>query len=249
MIIALFGKGGAGKSTIALAMALALGGGKVVTTDPIPTLRELMPNPPPGIEIVEYDYDTLREMWKGEFGEEFYRIISTVADVDKGIVDYVASAPGIVEQYAVYQVLKHEGDLVIWDTQAAPGAMTLIRAELEFYSHLRQAVKYWSKLKGILAREFDVMKIIERWRRIAEEVLEGLKGVNSYVVVNPDKLSLSVGRRLADELEKYTNFRGYILNKWRGEGVSIEPLVLRVPYLEDPSPWNIAKYLEGFKVV
>lgn len=252
MLIGVFGKGGVGKTTISLSIGLLLGKAKIITTDPYPGLLELLPNPPRDIELKEISYEELREEWKKEFGEEALNIFRSLADLNEDFLDYLSTAPGLIEQYAVYRVVKEHvenpSQIIIWDTQGAPGVMSLIRSELEFYNHLRKAPLYWTKLKKILTREIDIESIIQHWRQIAELTINEMKKTKTIIVVNPDKLSIKIGQSLGVELSQYTDFRGYILNKDRSNKkiqVIPKPLLATIPELEDPEPRQISRYVES----
>jgi len=256
VLIGVFGKGGVGKTTVALGLGLILGRARIVTTDPYPGLRELMPDPPEGLELLELSYDELREQWKREFGPQALEVFKSVADLDWDFIEYLSTAPGLIEQYAVYRVVKeHQRDpagLLIWDTQGAPGVMTLIRSELEFYGHLKKAPLYWGKLKRLLTKDVDVESIISRWRVVAEDTLEGLREMRSFVVVNPDKLSIKVGKSLAEELKAYTDFKGFVVNKSSPKRGAVlgslgedAPVLANVPELDDPGPRAVAEYLKS----
>lgn len=254
MLIGIFGKGGVGKTTISLGLGLLLGRAKIITTDPYPGLRELLPDPPPGLELIEISYDELREDWKKEFGEEALNIFRSLTDVGEDFLDYLSTAPGLVEQYAVYRVVKEEmgspGQIVIWDTQGAPGVMSLIRSELEFYSHLKKAPIYWSKLKKLFTKDVDIERIIEHWKNVAHITLERLSKTRTVVVINPDMLSVKIGKALAEELRNYTAFSGFILNKYRGDSrghPDLSPLLSTIPEVNDVSPFKISAYLSGLK--
>ncbi|ACB40223.1 chromosome partitioning ATPase [Pyrobaculum neutrophilum] len=247
LILGVFGKGGVGKTTVSLALALSLKKAVVITTDPYPGLKELLPNPPNGIELVEISYEHLKQEWKKEFGKEAYELFRGVADVDEEFIEYLSSAPGLVEQYAVYRVMKERdrGHVVIWDTQAAPGAMSLIKAELEFYNHLNKAIFYWGKLKKLLSRDVNLEKIIKKWRDVAEFTLNSLKDTRTVIVANEDKLSLKVAESIANELKEFTDFRGFILNKLKStKPIQLSGEVLaKIPELDNPSPESVSRFI------
>ncbi len=250
MLIGVFGKGGVGKTTVSLGLGLLIGKATIITTDPYPGLKELLPDPPPGLRLVEMSYEELREEWKKEFGAEALSIFKALAEVDEEFIDYLSTAPGLIEQYAVYRVMKEgmasPNETVIWDTQGAPGVMSLIRSELEFYDHLRKAPIYWAKIKKLLTRDVNLEKIIEHWKQIAQTTINYLRRTKTIVIVNPDKLSIKIGRTLAQELSQYTEFKGYIINRSSQDKkitAQLSPIISVIPELNEPSPHAVTKYL------
>lgn len=256
MIVGIFGKGGVGKTTLAASLALAslryVDSVMVITADPFPGLREVLPDPPSGVFLREIGYEEIREGWKREFGEEVYLLVSSLlSDVDRSFVEYLSEAPGILEQYSVYRVLKeaYEGhhDLVIWDTQAASGVISQIRAELDFYEHMKKAPLYWSKLKRLLRWELNLEELIERWKGVARFVLDALRSVRSVIVTNEDRLSVLVGKTVARELAGHTKFLGFILNRARSNMAygELSPLLAVVPEVPEPSPYVLIGSVDG----
>ncbi len=251
MLIGIFGKGGVGKTTVSLSLGLLIGKATIITTDPYPGLKELLPEPPESLKLIEISYDELREEWKKEFGEEALSIFKALAEVDEEFIDYLSTAPGLIEQYAVYRVIKEDianpNETIIWDTQGAPGVMSLIRSELEFYNHLKKAPIYWAKIKKLLTKDVDIEKIIEHWKQIAQTTINHLRRTKTIIIVNPDKLSIKIGKTLAQELSQYTEFKGYIVNKNKlNKNIEdqLSPILAIIPEVNDPSPHVLTRYMQ-----
>ncbi|HDI53239.1 MAG TPA: ArsA family ATPase, partial [Candidatus Bathyarchaeota archaeon] len=164
-IVMFCGKGGVGKTTAASATALhfARRGLKtlLISTDPTPSLSDILERnvsgsitpieEVPGLEAVELDYETVIDMWKKRFGREVYEVVSSFLPVDEEIIEYVAGAPGIDEEFALSYVydLYRSGryDLIVWDTAPAGGTLSLIKLEEKFYRHLGDAARLYVRVK------------------------------------------------------------------------------------------------------
>lgn len=233
------GKGGVGKTTAASATALhfANGGLKtlLISTDPTPSLSDILERDvsgvitpieeAPGLDAVELDYETVVDMWKERFGREVYEVVSSFLPVDEEIIDYVAGAPGIDEEFAlsyVYDLYSSEAyDLIVWDTAPAGGTLSLIRLQEKFYRHLGDAARLYVRVRKALdvlvkGRERrDPLEIIERWRRLAENVLSMLRDARTkaFLVTIPEALGVNQTRRVKRELDSYgIGVSGVIIN-------------------------------------
>ena len=232
-VVSFWGKGGSGKSTLAAAAALAYSGLGLrvlaVSTDPSPALGLLLCGAPAGpggrrcgsVGVVEAGEEDVRRLWVERFGDEVYEVVSAFLPVDRWIVDYVAGAPGVADQYMLYLVytLAAEAgyDVVVWDTAAAGGSLRLLRLEHELYRHLGDAARLYLRLRGSLERlrrgeaAKTPLELIEEWRRLAGEILGWLRGPRHRLVVvaQPDRLGLHVSRSLVEE------FRLHGIEPWR----------------------------------
>ncbi len=222
-LVSFWGKGGAGKTTLSAAVAVALAdrGSRVLvfSSDPTPTLGEVL-----GVELggeprrvwgglyaAEVGEEEVLRMWRERFGGEVYEVLSSLLPVDESIIDYVAGAPGVADEFLMYYVYVMLGsgvyDYVVWDTPAAGGSIRLLRLEKEFYRHLGEAAALYLKLKGVFDRlrgrrgGRSPLELIEGWRRLAEDILSMLASGSHmlHVVAQPDELSLSVTGRIVRE--------------------------------------------------
>ena len=226
-IVSFWGKGGVGKTTCASSAAvyLAVKGFKtlLITSDPTPSLSDIM-----GIKIgpkitkikqlnldaIELDEKTIIEMWKNRFGDEVFSVISSFFPVDESIIDYVAGAPGIGDEFMLAYILdvynSGKYDFIVWDTAPAGGTLKLLKLEEQFYKHLGEAAKLYLSLKSILMRikkrgGQDPLEIINNWRKLAENVLNLISSDNftAYIVTIPEWLSVSQTKRIFEELSEF----------------------------------------------
>ncbi len=238
-IVMFCGKGGVGKTTCASTTAVhfALKGYRtlLISTDPAPSLSDMLEldvrgevTPVPSVEnleAVELDYDRVVEMWKERFGDEVYELISSFLPVEEDIIEYVAGAPGIDEEFALSYVydlyISEEYDIIIWDTAPAGGTLSLLKLQDTFYTHLGEAAKLYVKVRSALSAltegraQRDPLKIIKEWEYLAQVVLEMLKdeGTQAYLVTIPEALGVNQTQRIANDLEKFgLHIGGVIIN-------------------------------------
>jgi len=238
-IVMFCGKGGVGKTTCASTTAVhfALEGYRtlLISTDPAPSLSDMLEldvrgevTPVPAVEnleAVELDYDRVVEMWKERFGDEVYELISSFLPVEEDIIEYVAGAPGIDEEFALSYVydlyVSGEYDVIVWDTAPAGGTLSLLKLEDTFYRHLGEAAKLYVKVRSALSAltegraQRDPLKIIKEWEHLAQVVLEMLKdeGTQAYLVTIPEALGVNQTQRVANDLEKFgLHVGGVIIN-------------------------------------
>jgi len=222
VLISFWGKGGVGKTTLssALAVKLAERGYRVylISTDFVPSLHDVLgvefSDEPRevcnGVVAEQLTEEKIIQLWKARFGEEVYRVASSIFPVGREIIDYVAGAPGIVEEFALYYVWdkfhKINADFVVWDTMAVGGGIRMLRIEKEFYEHLGNAVKLYLRLKGVIDKirtgAAEPLELIESWRRLANNILEFLKSEQhkAVIVSRPLPVDFSVTRRIYAEL-------------------------------------------------
>ena len=239
-IVMFCGKGGVGKTTCASATAIHYASrGKrtlLISTDPSPSLTDILEinvmgdiTEVPGVQnlkAVELDYDKVLEMWKIKFGDEIFRVISSFLPVEEEIIDYIAGAPGIDEEFALSYVfdlyMSGEYDVIVWDTAPAGGTLSLLYLQETFYNHMRDAAKLYIRLKETLEaltgrEKRDPMKIIGEWEKLAEDVLLMVRAENTvaYLVTIPEGLGVNQTERIKQDLEKFqVNIGGIIINNY-----------------------------------
>jgi arsenite-transporting ATPase len=238
-IVMFCGKGGVGKTTCASTTAVhfALKGYRtlLISTDPAPSLSDMLEldvrgkvTPIPSVEnleAVELDYDRVVEMWKERFGDEVYELISSFLPVEEDIIEYVAGAPGIDEEFALSYVydlyVSEKYDIIVWDTAPAGGTLSLLKLQDTFYRHLGEAAKLYVKVRSALSAltegraQRDPLKIIKEWEHLAQVVLEMLKdeGTQALLVTIPEALGVNQTQRVANDLEKFgLHIGGVIIN-------------------------------------
>ncbi len=236
-VVSFWGKGGVGKTTCSAAYAIYLSNQGfntlLITSDPTPSLSDIMDLKIGAEEkkiedlsltTIELDEDAVKEMWKEKFGEEVYKVISAFLPVDNSIVDYVAGAPGITDEFMLSYILDlYEAknyDYIVWDTAPAGGTLRLIRIEEQFYRHLGEAAKLYLTFKTIIDKirkgEKSPLEIIESWKGLASDVLSLLssRDFSAYIVTISEWLGVAQTERIVNELKEFNiNVGGIIVNQ------------------------------------
>lgn len=225
-VISFWGKGGVGKTTCSASFAVYLANKEfetlLITSDPTPSLSDIMDMKigneareigDLSLTAIELDEDAVREMWKKKFGDEVYRIISSFLPVDESIIDYVAGAPGIADEFMLSYILdlynEKNYDYIIWDTAPAGGTLRLIRIEEQFYKHLGEAAKLYLSFKAIIEKlkkgRKNPLDIIESWRNLASDVLDLIssKDFSANVVTISEWLGVAQTRKIINELKEF----------------------------------------------
>jgi arsenite-transporting ATPase len=198
-IVMFCGKGGTGKTTSASTSALHFAHQGLrtllISTDPAPSLSDILEldvsqgitpvESVPDLHAVELDYDSVVELWKEKFGDEVYEVISSFLPVEEEIIDYVAGAPGIDEEFVLSYVydlyISGDYDIIVWDTAPAGGTLSLLKLEDTFYRHLGEAARLYVKVRSALdaltqgRAKRDPLKIIAEWQELAKNVLDMLR--------------------------------------------------------------------------
>ena len=251
-LVSYWGKGGVGKSTCAAATALKLterGKTLLLSSDPVPSLSEILEEKLShrpkkvydNLWAAEVSEEEVIFMWKKRFGEEVYKVISSIVPVDREIIDYIAGAPGISDEFMLYYIYtywnKGEFDYVVWDTAAAGGGLRLLRIERELYSHLGEAAKLYLKLKSFFdkikrSNDANPLNLIENWRKLAEEVLRMISSKEHmlYIVTIPERLGLYITRNIVREFNSVgVKPKGIIVNMVEKRNVcpECEPWIIR----------------------
>ncbi len=238
-ILMFCGKGGTGKTTSSTVTAVhfAQQGHRtlLISTDPAPSLSDILeidvggeitPIPDaPGLSAVELDYDLVVELWKERYGAEVYDLISSFLPVEEDIIEYIAGAPGIDQEFALgYLYDLYAGDdhdVIVWDTAPAGGTLALIKLQDTFYRHLGEAARMYVRVKSALealtrGTKKNPLKIIAKWEELSKNVLDMMKDetTQAIVVTNPEALCVAQTRRVVDDLEKFgIRVGGIVLNR------------------------------------
>lgn len=228
MIYSFMGKGGVGKTTVSSAFALEMAEkGKValISMDEIPMTHEIFREGVHNLDVYEYTlYDAQKE-WKKRYGEEVYQLITSFFDLNRDIIDHIASAPGVAEEFIFAKLLdlQMDYDTVVWDTAASSSTMHLLILEKEFYDHINNDIKFYMSIKESLSkitrREANPIEILNKWRKLAHDVWNVLISDTIYFVVKTDDdLSYLQGEIIDGELRKMgLNVKYHILNRSKGK--------------------------------
>ncbi|HHL41438.1 MAG TPA: ATPase [Candidatus Bathyarchaeota archaeon] len=248
VIVMFCGKGGVGKTTCASATAIhyASKGYKtlLISTDPSPSLSDILEldvkskitkvSMIPNLAAVELDYTKIFDMWLEKFGDEVYEVISSFLPVGREILDYIAGAPGIDEEFAlsyVYDIFTSgEYEVIIWDTAPAGGTLSLLHIQETFYTHMRDAAKLYIRLKETLEsltgrEKRDPLKIIREWEILAKNVLDMVRSqyTTAYLVTIPEGLGVAQTERIWREFDKFgIKIGGVIVNNLIPENVILD---------------------------
>ena len=234
------GKGGVGKTTIAGALGLSMEPPLLTfSLDPLPNLCAAVGTrcsfEPTEFERGRYfgevNYETAKELWVKRFGKDLEEAVKDALGIDdvKGLVEHVASAPGLAEQFTLLFVLEKAKTLgvskVILDLPPLGPTIHMIKAEREFYEHLLSAAKVYKRISNLLRlRGSKALSIIDEWRKIAEYVLNEISNSKYVLVSTPERFPREIALKGAEELEKFgiKHWRSY-LNKAREPGCLKRP--------------------------
>jgi arsenite-transporting ATPase len=220
------GKGGVGKTTTSAATALhyALAGRRtlIISSDLTPSLSDIFEaqigrteRSVPGVEnlhALEIDPDEVMRRWKGKFGPQVYQAASALVDLPYDeIVDYVAMAPGIQEEFMLDYVLEHirDGhyDLIVWDTAPAGDTLRLLGLPQRFIEHLRVAPRVYLEVQDTFKlSQTPLLEIIESWKELAQQTTRFFgdpANVEFIMVTIPEALGVYQSRRVIGNLEKH----------------------------------------------
>jgi len=236
-LISIWGKGGVGKSSCAAAIAYSLAVNNysviLVTTDYVPTISKIFGarercmtqiNDIPSLYIFEVTPNEVVRMWKETFGEEVYRVISSILPVGREILDYIAGAPGLGDEFMLYIIYQkfseNEADYIVWDLPAAGDALRLLYLEKQFYEHLNDAARLYLRLKGFLSKlkrkkAPSPLELINKWRELANYIFKMLSSNEhkAILISTPEPLSIEVSKRIISDLEIFgINLSAIIVN-------------------------------------
>ncbi len=217
------GKGGVGKTTSSAASALhyAQAGRKtlIISSDLTPSLSDIfeaqigpIEKPVPGVEnlyALEIDPDEVMRRWKIKFGPEIYQAASALVSLPYDeLVDYVAMAPGIREEFMLDYILEHirggRYDMIVWDTAPAGDTLRLLGLPGRFIEHLRVAPRIYLGVQDTLKlSKTPFLDIIESWKELAQKTTDFFSdpdNVEFVMVTIPEALGVYQSRRVIGEL-------------------------------------------------
>lgn len=243
------GKGGVGKTTCAAAIATRFAdSGRstlIISSDPTPSLsdifgvdvgpKETPVRGAPSLTALEIDSDIILKRWKQKFGPEMYEVISSFLPFDETIIDYVATAPGIEEEYMLDFILEivtaGKYDVIVWDTAPAGHTLKLLDMPNMFISHLTQAMRVYMGFTDYVKKVQDVTKrkpsrrrildIIKSWERLAQDVSAFLRdpaNAEFVLVTIPEALGVKQSERVIKTFDDYgLGLKRLVVNNVIGE--------------------------------
>jgi arsenite-transporting ATPase len=220
------GKGGVGKTTTSSTTALhfALKGLRtlIISSDLTPSLSDIFeteigatetPIPDvPGLSGLEIDPDEVMRRWKIKFGPQIYEASQVFVDMPYDeVVDYVAMAPGIQEEFMLDFILEwvRDGryDLVVWDTAPAGDTLRLLELPHKFLSHLRTAPKMYLNVRDKLQlSRTPFLDLIDSWQELSREITDFFRNRQNtefILVTIPEALGVYQARRLVGEFAQF----------------------------------------------
>jgi arsenite-transporting ATPase len=228
------GKGGVGKTTCSATTALhyATMGRKtlIISSDLTPSLSDIfeMEIGPTekavrgveNLDALEIGPDEVMKRWKKKFGPEIYEAASSLIDMEYDeVIEYVAMAPGIQEEFMLDYVLERvkDGsyDLIVWDTAPAGDTLRLLELPYKFIEHLKTAPRMYMRVRDTLKlKKVPFLDLIESWKALAEEVTNFMRDPTNteFVLVTiPEGLGVFQARRLVKEFQRFGLHIRYIL--------------------------------------
>jgi arsenite-transporting ATPase len=225
-VIMFGGKGGVGKTTTSATTALhfASRGLKtlIISSDLTPSLSDIFetgigatetPIPSvPGLWGLEIDPDEVMRRWKIKFGPEIYEASQVFVDMPYDeLVDYVALAPGIQEEFMLDFILEQvrgdRYDLVVWDTAPAGDTLRLLELPYKFLNHLRTAPRVYLGVRDKLQlSRTPFLELIDSWRTLSEEIADFFHdpaNTEFVLVTIPEALGVYQARRLVGEFAQF----------------------------------------------
>jgi arsenite-transporting ATPase len=230
------GKGGVGKTTTSATTALhfASAGQRtlIISSDLTPSLSDIFETeigaaetPIPGVSNLwglEIDPDEVMRRWKVKFGPEIYEASQVFVDMPYDeVVDYVAMAPGIQEEFMLDFILEQvrDGryDLVVWDTAPAGDTLRLLELPYKFLNHLRTAPRMYLGVRDKLQlSRVPFLELIDSWQELSQEIADFFRdpaNTEFILVTIPEALGVYQARRLVGEFAHFgLHIRHLIVN-------------------------------------
>lgn len=220
------GKGGVGKTTTSATTALhfAHTGQRtlIMSSDLTPSLSDIFETeigatetPIPDVANLwglEIDPDEVMRRWKVKFGPEIYEASQVFVDMPYDeLVDYVAMAPGIQEEFMLDFILEQvrDGryDLVVWDTAPAGDTLRLLELPYKFLNHLRTAPRVYLGVRDKLQlSKVPFLELINSWQVLSQEIADFFRdpaNAEFILVTIPEALGVYQARRLVGEFAEF----------------------------------------------
>jgi len=185
------------------------------------SLPYIFPEPVPNLDVISLSESEVSERWKSKYGEEVYSIIQEFIDIDRSILDHVATSPGVAEEFMISEIINYEKSglygNVVWDTPASSSTMHLLKVQSEFYEHLGRDIRFILRLKSGMSRD-RATSIIKRWQDLSVSVWNALKRSRFMLVTTPDELSIFQSIEIEDDLKTLgIRVNGHICNRVRAD--------------------------------
>ncbi len=172
-----------------------------------------------GLYGLEISSEVVLAKWKGRFGPEIYEVVRSFADIDYDFVDYIGTAPGIVEEYMLSYIMElvesDKYDVVVWDTAPAGHTLRLLRLPHLFLKHMEAATKFYMNIYGYLEKLKDAVKlkaskrtlleVIGSWEALSEQIVAFIRNrdITKYVIVTiPEALGVKLTERVIQEFNE-----------------------------------------------
>ncbi|BAB59168.1 hypothetical protein [Thermoplasma volcanium GSS1] len=208
MIEAFVGKGGVGKTTIAAAYSLICaehGSTAIVSTDTMPSLHYIFPENTVNLDVFEISESEVSKLWKKRYGDQVYDIVSRFFDTGFEIIDHIANAPGVAEEFMISQIVgmgeTKKFDYLVWDTPASSSTMHLLYLEKDFYEHLGRDIKFYFSMKDAFKTN-KTLEILNEWRELSKKVWNEIENSKFYLVSTHDELSLLQSYEIEEDLKR-----------------------------------------------
>jgi arsenite-transporting ATPase len=220
------GKGGVGKTTTSATTALhfAAQGQRtlILSSDLTPSLSDIFETEigatetpirnVPNLWGLEIDPDEVMRRWKIKFGPEIYEASQVFVNMPYDeVVDYVAMAPGIQEEFMLdfilEQVRNGRYDLVVWDTAPAGDTLRLLELPHKFLGHLRTAPRVYLGVRDKLQlSKVPFLELIDSWQALSQEIADFFRDPDhtEFILVTiPEALGVYQARRLVGEFAQF----------------------------------------------
>jgi len=225
-VIMFGGKGGVGKTTCSAttALHLALAGRKtlIVSSDLTPSLSDIFETEigpterpiagVPNLFGLEINPEEVMARWREKFGPQVYAAASALVDMPYDqLIDYVAIAPGIQEEFMLDYILERVKDgryeLIVWDTAPAGDTLRLLGLPQQFLQHLRMAPKVYLEVRDAFnLKKVPFLELIQSWSELSEEVVSFFRdpaNTEFVLVTIPEALGVYQTQRLVGEFARF----------------------------------------------